>query len=404
MQRVKGTSKHERNVFFYKRDEDKNIINCYSAFGYSKVTPEQIAKLKANPLTSVDFPMHSLSVESLKDQYEEFIERADKLKKITDGKINLYKTGRTGTTALQLFYDLCKPPIAETIEKYEIDILEKCQNGFFIYGDDGYEGKGYKYDVVSQYASVMKSTSISFPTKKGVLTTITQQKFDDFKFLPFGVYHLIITGYDSRLFKANPENWYTHIDVNRAKELKYKIDLIENDENNLLYYGDRINGARLFGPYVNFLFPLKQAGHKEIKPFLTCLWGKICESYDIEVTLSKEQPLFASRDIVSIMPASNDINNVGGKQIALVQPKEKVYNSSYARIKPFLMAKCRLQMSKIVEPNLQNLVRIYADGIILKKRVEDVETGDKLGNLKFEGKCKKMVVKNARDIIGTFKI
>ncbi len=71
MQRAKGTSKHERNVFFYRKDVEKNIINCYSAFGYSKVTQEQIDNLNSKPLTSVDLPMYSMTVGSLKDEYNE---------------------------------------------------------------------------------------------------------------------------------------------------------------------------------------------------------------------------------------------------------------------------------------------------------------------------------------------
>eukprot|EP01038_Epipyxis_sp_PR26KG_P017281 gene17281-23831_t len=101
----------------------------------------------------------------MQQQYEVIYKEAVYFKKLTDGKINRFKTGSVAKTALQLYYDLCMFLEPDQIEEYEAEILEKCYRGGLIFGVK-YKGKGFKYDIVSEYPSIMISKNAKFPIGK----------------------------------------------------------------------------------------------------------------------------------------------------------------------------------------------------------------------------------------------
>jgi hypothetical protein len=106
-------------------------------------------------------------------------------------RINLFRTGSTGKTALQLFYDTC--PVKETdpdaICEKETKILQSATNEAMICGIK-YKGKVYKYDVVSEYPSIMISRSLKIPFGGVVFSKMTNDEFKDLKFFKYGIYHL----------------------------------------------------------------------------------------------------------------------------------------------------------------------------------------------------------------------
>jgi hypothetical protein len=63
----------------------------------------------------------------------------------------------------------------------------------------------------------MASAQHKYPIGKGMLKTFTRKEFDELKFFSFGMYHAIVNNPDYRLFKVNNNNWYTHTDLNYAK-------------------------------------------------------------------------------------------------------------------------------------------------------------------------------------------
>jgi hypothetical protein len=80
------------------------------------------------------------------------------------------------------------------------------------------------------------------------------------------------------IFRPNEKNYYTHIDVNFAKELNYDMEIIEDGQPNFLSYeGCLINGAKLFKPFVDYLYQFKHIGYKTIKVYLNSLWGFLCK-------------------------------------------------------------------------------------------------------------------------------
>ena len=401
--RVRGSSTEERQIAIYEKLQD-GTIEFYCSNGYKTMTKSQFDDITSNPKTSSHMMIpkekkdKDIRLMSLRKQYKLFIEEADKLKEITKGKINLYKTGTVARTVLNLFYSY-NVPLAESISQEEMDIIEMCKNGGIIWGKE-YKGKAYKYDVVSQYPAIMRTDHMQFPIKRGELITLTKNEFQKLEYFKYGIYHVKVSNADDRLFVTNQNNWYTHTCLNRAKQLKYDLKLIEDDKPNFLSYeGKLINGAKLFRPYIDYLFEFKKAGHKEIKKYLNALWGKLCMLDKFEVALNDNNPTVRDNGVLLQLLPSDDFTSF----TATIQRKGQTYNTNYARMKPFLASKARYQMSVINEKNVDSLVRCYIDGIILNKRIKDVTLGDKIGDLKFESKSKDCQILNARDITGEWE-
>jgi len=399
MNKVYGISKEEKKIAIYQANSGETF-DFYAENGEGVMTREQFHDIKSKPITSTHLLVRydkRIRDSSLKDQYEDFIRTADKLKELTDGKINMYKTGSYAKTALKLFYDM-GAPVPDQLETYEHDIIRKCKTGGIIY-----EGKGYKYDVVSQYPGAMRNQVMKYPIKKGNLKTMTKEEFDKLEYFTFGIYHVKITStIDKRLFTENEENWYTHIDLNHARtELGYDMKLIEVDDNWLDYTGCLMNGCKLFRPFVDYLYKFKKEGHKEVKLILNSLWGALCQKNILTFNINTEEKheLFEVNSVIQISPmgkgswASQKLLSVNK-----IATQSKYYDNDFARISPFLTAKCRKDISFMVKFNLKNVVRIYIDGLILKKKIKDVELKDEIGFLKLEQKYDHLKINNARDV------
>ena len=382
---VNGTSPNEDKEIVIFEPVDNNTFRCYSeSLKYFTITEEQKSATRKNPRSSPYMLIkknerdQALRTLSIRKQCKIINKEAKKLLKLTDGKINLYRTGSVAKTSLQLFYDLCNPPNPDKIQDYEVDILEACR-GALIYGVK-YEGKAYKYDIVSEYPSIMASTQHKFPIKKGELKTFTSEEFNKLEFYSFGIYHVKVHNPDFRVFRENSENWYTHTDLNFVKlKLKLKITLIEDGEPNALLYDSTklITASKLFGPFINYLFKFKQDGHKEVKKYLNCLWGALCKINTMKVISDK---IHETQQILTLTPTDN------GKLVFEFVKKEKYYESDFARIKPFMLSYGRTKIANIILPNIDKVVRVHTDGIISKSRLKDIELGTNLGDLKFEGK------------------
>ena len=379
---VKGTSPNEDKPIAIFEVVD-GTFKCYSIDRkYFNLTKESMRSFWKQPRSSPymfikkNYRDNDLKYLSLRKQCKFITKEAIKLKDLTDGEINLFRTGSVAKTSLQLFYDLCKPKEPEAIEPYEVDILEKGQ-GALIWGKQ-YNGTAYKYDVVSEYPSLMASAQHKYPIGKGMLKTFTRKEFDELKFFSFGMYHAIVNNPDYRLFKVNNNNWYTHTDLNYAKnKLNLTITVIEDDEPNALLYDSSklISGDKLFGEFISYLFKLKK-DHKECKKYLNALWGVLTKTDICTVTDNK---IFEGKEIFSITPDDN------GKLSFDTYIKTKFYENNFARIKPFILSYGRIKISNIILTNLDSVVRVHTDGIICKNPITNVKMGSDLGDLKYEG-------------------
>ena len=72
-------------------------------------------------------------------------------------------------------------------------------------------------------------------------------------------------------------------------------------------------------------------------------------------------------------------------------------------MQPFLIAKGKYDLSKTMEPYINDVVRYHTDGFTLKTKPEGIITGDKMGDLKYKGYCENAKVINCNKVIGEFK-
>ena len=97
----------------------------------------------------------------LKEFYEDLVKTADILKEKTEGRYNLYKCGTNKKAAMNRFYELNKTINPEKILLNEGLWIKNACYAPLIWAEKGYEGKGYKYDVNSQYNTVMSDQKFS---------------------------------------------------------------------------------------------------------------------------------------------------------------------------------------------------------------------------------------------------
>jgi hypothetical protein len=321
----------------------------------------------------------------MQEEYKLMIDIANRMKKVSKGEVNLYKSGGYTTTCLN---------ISDKYNKHvETDAIDEIEGKWLLQGSTGaliacnpYEGEAHDIDIVSAYPALMAS-SMLFPIRAPEYKYITTSELYAFKNLGYGEYRCIIHRSDDdninrMCFRFNPENKYTHYCVNRAKELGLKIEMIEDgDANVMLYSRDKlITGRELFGKVVNKLFEYKQqdAIFKEI---ISKMWGPWTElkqskhyiSYSDEFSYGNDEELFR------ITPNDTDDTNI----IKTVR-KNNMFKYNLGRIKPFLLSAGRCKLSKIVYPFRNDIVKIHTDGAVVKYK-PDIEYGIELGQTKYKG-------------------
>jgi hypothetical protein len=299
----------------------------------------------------------------------------------------LYKTGSDNVTALNLFNQYSKhidlPP---PIQQVESTFINNASQGALIFNTKGYNGQAYKADVKSMYPSIMKSKML-FPVREGKLKYITE--FDTY--FHYGIYRCVISG-TTKLFRFNFDNYYTHFDLNTAKDLGLNIKLIIDDQPNFLYYSrDKcLTGFEIFGRYVDKLFGLKQKKILGSKSILNILWGSLSEKYkkDVVHKTGNKFEIPAEAKINFIKPSIINENEI----LISYSNFNNLYKYGYARIMPFLISKGRKIIAEIIKPFENICIRCHTDGIILKEEPIGIKYGDKLGDLVFEGYFENIII------------
>lgn len=322
-------------------------------------------------------------VYTLEKTYERFTELSKTYNKICGPKkFNLSRSSKDGKfkyTIFHLFNQVTKlKTIPDEITNMEGKYIELASHGAFIYSKE-YIGKTYSYDFISRYPSLMKS--MKFPIKAG--QEMNYKKLP--KHVEYGIYHCDIAITDSRLLRHQDTKWYTHIDLMRAIELNHTITMIGEPVNAYIYTDDKLcDGNIMFGDYVDFIYNLKVKKVPYAKLILNQIWG---------LFVQRKMQYFSNEDLPEDRKPVKACAN-GYKCVK--KDREFEYETDFARIKPFLLAQGRYEISKVIEPNLENLVYSHTDSVILKKRIKGIELGTELGDLKFEGRCKNTKIKNIK--------
>ena len=306
-----GIANEEKQIGIFEMTTDGKV-KVYDGHKYGKLTREEYKEIKAKPRTSSHLLIRreerddNVKTLSLRKQHKFFMQEAEIMKIATGGKINRFMTGSFAKAALKLFntYDL---PKLDPIQSFEADIFESCYNGALIYGIP-YIGKGYKYDICSQYPAIMRNNCFMVPLSEGQLEHYTQKELDDMEFIRYGIYHVKITGSDYRLFKTNSRNWYVHTEVTRARTLKYKIEVVEDGKPNALRYYKLACGSKLFRGYIDYIYKLKAKGIKSAKKYLNVLHGALCQGNIITTDTSRNSlEIRGGKELLSLKPMGRHI-------------------------------------------------------------------------------------------------
>jgi hypothetical protein len=340
------------------------------------------------------------------EEYNDYIKIADDLKRETNGRINLYKTGSIRNTALSLFDELTKHLNPEELLEDEAIWITESTKGALIFNDK-YEGTVYKYDVKSRYPSILESLNILVPLKRGEFKILTKEEFNNLKFFPHGIFRCIITPSDNykinRLFRFNVYNKYTTHDLNCAKELGLKIELIEDSTVNCLLYPSGkscIKSVNVFKPYCEYLYPLKEKGIKGAKLLLNILSGCIGElnKKTIYVDELADEPIEIDENL-KIISQKPSVHNENETIVKVIDP-DNYFKSKFARFKPFMLAKARQLHALDILPNIDYVVKCHTDSIISTIDLSDkLDIGNKIGQYNYEGKFDVIINSNAKEKI-----
>ena len=341
---------------------------------------------------------------TLENVYNETKLQREELLKASNNKIDIYRFRNLNDMILGQFRmrseALTEP---ENINAQEAVYISNAYKGGLMWCETNYECELFEYDINSMYSSAMCNQYFHFPIKSGHFTKITQDSFMKLEYFKYGIYKCIVINNEdekfNKLFRFNDLNYYTHYDLTRAKELKFDITMIEDNEANALLYNkdDLICGNKIFSKYINYFYEMKknkltpESGVSKI--ILNKLHGLLCERNLIFKTGTKEDPIDASKiDIVKMKRSMNG-------NIDVAYSDGKLFKTNYARIGAWLNSFCRMRISRIAFDYIDNIKKIHTDGIYLDKAMNIIENNnrnnkvvinDDIGNFKFKnlGKCK----------------
>lgn len=335
---------------------------------------------------------------SIEEEYNNFIEMANKLKIETNGLINLYKSGSYHDAGLNLFDKLSKCIHGDDLLQDEAYWIDKSYFSAIIFSNK-YEGELYEYDIKSLYPYIASLNKYKFPVKRGEFRII--KEFGEY--FEFGIYRCIIDKSEdiklNNLFRFNIDNYYTSVDLTNAKELGLTIHLIDDGKPNFLYYSrDKlINFDWVFKQYINILFPIKERKIEGSKKVLNYIFGSLCEKDKIKSFISDKFKLEDDDEIVELYPSSTDEDH----HIMKTVKKSKIFKSSFARLGPFLLSNSRRYMTSILLPHKDYIQRCHTDGFLTSKVIHKNTENIKLGELKYCGYTSNGVIINSINKVKT---
>lgn len=358
---------------------DKLTKKGYNGVEFIDMTPEFFQDTYTFKNNYILVPRQTPKI-THEEEYKLYIKLADDLKEYTNGRINLYKTGTIKKASVVLFDELTRHINAEHIEQDEAIWIKEATRGAIVFFEN-YEGEASKVDIVSNYPSILSDNHLMCPIKRGNFKQFTEQEFKDLKFYPTGIYHCNITPHSypkiNRLFRFSTYNKYTNISINHAITLGLTVEIIveDNKPNALLYPRSHcITGHELFKSYVDYLFPMKEQGLHGAKLLLNILSGSIGEINEYKIYVDgyieneEDDDFKLEEDYVVIK--RTPIRNTH-KTLYTVASNSNYFKSSFARIKPFMLARGRSNISDLILPYNDIVVKCNTDCIISTQTISE---------------------------------
>lgn len=365
---------------------------------------------------------YSKTNDTMEQAYAHFMHIWEVVKKETLGLVNLRKTALITRSTVQLFYDYINgrdhvflnhpfrlPPITPPkIQRTEgLAINDACQKAF-IWGCDYYKGPAYKYDVNSFYAWLLQSPNLLIPIDEPELKVLSQDDLSNLKYFMIGLYHCRIEHTNEKtpkLFQTNPRHWYTHYEMTYAKELGLQMQILTDGHPNLLFYARQKckTAKELFFRVTDMIYNrLKMHKEKEIqkigKGLLARLWGALKEK-KMNTYVLKMDDLINKPEKCEIDPTKPgiEIQVLANGDVKVEYQSDDMFKSPWARVAPFLLAKGRIEISKIYAPYIDHIKRVHTDGFH-----SDIELPIKLstvlGGMKIEKKYNNCILSSTTAI------
>jgi hypothetical protein len=326
-------------------------------------------------------------VKTLQELFNEFNEAQNVLYKESNGFIDLFKYPHPSQMAQRILHYKAESlqNALEPISANEAFWIDKAFMGGLIYAENGEYTDVICYDQNSQYSHYISSSNLLIPCKKGEFKVVGNADIE--KFASYGIYRCRIESNEenkAKLFRFNRSNYYTHFDISNAKQLGFKVEMIDDGQPNALIYsrGSMVMGNQYFKATVDYLFELKNKC-PYAKRILSAIWGSMVERN------TKYTWVHESDDDIIIPDDQNIIGleKYGDVNRVVTMPFNKMFVRDSARLGPFLTSYVRHKMSQTIINNfeLENVVRIHTDGVIVKnEQMKPEYLGRELGKFKIE--------------------
>lgn len=407
--KVFGVSVKQRKLIIYEPLEN-DICKYYDGKVYHETTKDiihQYAFTKSR--TSKYIPIKKDENKSFEESFSEFVEKANMFRKLSLGLgptkealVNLYKTGSITNTARSLFYDYCNSQniIPEQITLDESIFIKNSSSGALIYSHNGYIGPVFEYDINSFYPSILRDHQFKIPIKQGIIKTLSKDEFEKMKstFFSYGIFRCKISSdKPTKLFRFNKFNYYTTQDLRNATLLGLNIEYIDCKDNFLHYAPNTlISGKNLFRWFVDTLYELK-GKDKRFKEILNCLWGCLVQEKKtrLVIDLTKESDVNLNTDKIEILSQVIEKNKC---IIEYTYKNTSSFKTDFGRMKSFLLSQGRLKMSQLLVDHVEHVESLNTDGWKSSKKL-DIELGNGIGDLRYEGERKNVKILNVHKVI-----
>jgi hypothetical protein len=280
-------------------------------------------------------------------------------------------TGLKDTNAMKTFmFTYLRCLKCESISFDEKEIIEEASIGPMLCGRKQLIKDHYMYDINSSYPYIFQSQDFKFPIGEGNYKTV--DKIEGYGFFKITVK----TDNDFTLFKVNEESdWCTHIDIMKLDNIGYEYELIKT-ENNAYIYDESvlINSSLIFKKFINAMYDLKTEGNGLSKQCINCIWGKLTQPRTLTTQLTKESLEQFDDCIKIIHPKLGTI---------VYYDKKQPYKTGYARMKPFILAMGRYNLSKVCFEVIKKgykIVRVHTDSILTNMKPDEFSKIATIGN------------------------
>jgi hypothetical protein len=147
------------------------------------------------------------------------------------------------------------------------------------------------------------------------------------------------------------------------------------------------------------MFELKQKKLTDrTKSILNILWGALSEKNTKKKIIDSNKVLDLNNNLklVSLRPFDDNTINVEYSN------NDTQYKFGFARLAPFLISKGRKIICEYMKEYTDIAKRCHTDGIIFSEKPNGIKTGDKLGDLVYEGYCNNVNIINSMKVVGEF--